>query len=112
MRSIYFHRFLASPPTMADVSNMEDFWYINRINVPEKLRGRGYGRQLLNEIIADADADRVVLVLDPLATGGLHQDDLERWYLRNGFEWSHEYCTLEPTYCGDHKGRLVRKPKK
>jgi GNAT superfamily N-acetyltransferase len=71
MRSIYFHRFLASPPTMADVSNMEDFWYINRINVPEKLRGRGYGRQLLNEIIADADADRVVLVLDPLATGGL-----------------------------------------
>lgn len=70
---------------------------INRINVPKPLRGQGYGRALLKQILEDADKEQATLVLIPEATGGLTQYDLEGWYVRNGFWFTdQEYMQRDP----------------
>jgi ribosomal protein S18 acetylase RimI-like enzyme len=60
-------------------------WTITRINVPEQFRGNGYGSALLDQIIADADAEREVLQLEISPSGGLSFRQLEDWYKRRGF---------------------------
>ena len=89
---------------IADVSPSEDhdYFIINRINVPSLYRGQGYGRQLLAQILADADAEHATLWLMPLGTTdptGLTPWQLIAWYSRHGF------ILLE-------SGCMVRIPKK
>lgn len=60
-------------------------WTITRINVPEKFRGNGLGSKLLDEILADADAEGQALQLEILPSGPLDYDQLEAWYKRRGF---------------------------
>lgn len=60
-------------------------WWIHRVNVPQAIRGKGYGTQLLEMILADADRDRVWLGLEAYSSGDLTQQELEDWYLRHGF---------------------------
>lgn len=60
---------------------------ITRINVMIKYRGEGYGTEILNQIIADADAEKVTLLLEPSASGGLSQAELVNWYERHGFKY-------------------------
>lgn len=62
-----------------------DTMVISRINVPQSHRGKGLGTKILKEILKDADSERVKLVLEPLASGGLNRDQLISWYRRNGF---------------------------
>lgn len=68
-----------------------DAYYLNRIEVPEEMRGKGVGTELLLQILADVEVERVKLVLDPIASfptgSGLDQEQLEAWYLRHGFRW-------------------------
>lgn len=63
------------------------FWTITRINVPVEFRGQGYGKALLDMILADADSTGRTLWLQPASSGGLEQATLEAWYERNGFRW-------------------------
>jgi GNAT superfamily N-acetyltransferase len=87
---------------IADVGHSEGNRYIvHRINVPAKDRGKGYGRQLLAQILADADAEGAILMLMPLTTTdstGLTPWQLIAWYSRHGF-------TLYGT------GAMIRGPK-
>lgn len=66
-------------------------WLITRINVPFKQRGKGLARQLLKQILADADREGVRLFLYIVPSGGLVFEELEAWYMRHGFKpnrWS------------------------
>lgn len=77
-------------PAIADLSWAGEFnaWLIHRINVPSPARGKGYGRAVLRDICADADAEGVPLILAPESSGGLEQKELVAWYRRHGFEWT------------------------
>lgn len=59
---------------------------ITRINVPEKVRGQGWGSNLLRMICSDANQEGVVLEVHPTPSGGLNMTQLLRWYRRYGFE--------------------------
>lgn len=70
---------------------------VNRINVPERHRGRRYGTALLREACTDADRCCVLLRLVPLESGGLSTTELEAWYTRHGFvQRSNGYFYREP----------------
>lgn len=64
-------------------------WEINRIKVgglgQTEHYGKGVGRELLRRVIADADAERVVLRLAINSYGPLSTMELVRWYERNDF---------------------------
>jgi GNAT superfamily N-acetyltransferase len=65
-------------------------WQISRINVPEDHRRQGHGTALLKRILADADAEGVVLELSPLPSDfTFSRTDLISWYKRHGFEGEH-----------------------
>jgi len=68
-------------------SSRKEYCVITRINVMERYRGKGYGRKILDLILADADNEGVIVYLEPVATGGLDQEELEQWYERRGFTW-------------------------
>ena len=71
---------------IADIVVFDGEHSISRINVPAPHRGKGYGRQLLREVCAEADKKQVDLWLCINASGGLIHHQLEAWYLRYGFE--------------------------
>ncbi|MBK9497466.1 MAG: GNAT family N-acetyltransferase [Xanthomonadales bacterium] len=58
---------------------------ITRINVPPKARGLGFGSRLLREILHDADAEGVTLILEINPSGDLNFAQLEAWYMRYDF---------------------------
>lgn len=65
-------------------------YQITRINVPAIYRGQRHGSKLLDQVLADADAEQVHLVLTPLPSGGLSRAALVAWYKRRGFEWKRD----------------------
>lgn len=87
---------------IADLSFMEDSqrWQIHRINVMKQFRRTGLGTEILQQILKDADNEGVKLWLLPVATGGLTQSQLVRWYKKHGFNW-----TGKPNHTG-----MERKP--
>lgn len=72
------------------VLDMSDYYgegkIITRINVPEKFRGKGYGRQLLKQATDWADENGITLWLEINPYGQMTYDELEAWYKRNGFK--------------------------
>lgn len=70
---------------------------LNRINVPAGSRGQGIGRKLMEEVLADADREGLILWLDINPYGAMTYEELEAWYLRIGFE--------------PHEGRYRRLPR-
>jgi GNAT superfamily N-acetyltransferase len=75
---------------IADVTNLGEMVpktrTITRINIPEESRGRGLGTKLLRRILADADAEGVILSLEIMPSGPLDYNALEAWYRRWGFK--------------------------
>lgn len=53
----------------------------------ERYRGQGFGTKILNMILEDADKEGVILILEPVASGGLTNNELVAWYERHGFDW-------------------------
>ena len=91
MKSCYLIR-LGFMGAVADVSEFigddgiePDVWIINRINVPAKHRGLGYGQELLRQILEDADFEGVTLRLEINPYGDLNYHQLREWYERHGF---------------------------
>jgi len=72
-------------------------WTITRINVPRGHRGRGIGRALLREILAQADYEGVRLQLEVAPSDGLNYEQLVAWYDRYGFRFNgYGYMTRKP----------------
>ena len=78
-------------------------YIVTRINVMERYRGLGLGSQILKEILDDADKEGVVLFIEPSASGGLSQKELEEWYERHGFTWGAWHLRRTP-----QKGANIR----
>ncbi len=86
MKTSYMLRLAPAAVAIADVSKMGSKLYeINRINVPPVHRGRGHGRELLKQIITEANTAGVVLRLAVNPSGGLGRRKLTAWYARNAF---------------------------
>lgn len=62
------------------------FYTITRINVPLQYRRQGYGQRLLAMICDDADAEDLVLMLEPSPSDGPNYDQMIAWYRGYGFE--------------------------
>jgi N-acetylglutamate synthase-like GNAT family acetyltransferase len=66
-------------PTMSMLTGIEVEW---------KLRGRGYGTELLKQVLTDADKEGVILLLSVASDDSdkaLSNDQLQDWYERHGF---------------------------
>lgn len=87
MRTCYLTVIPNSKPAIADLTPLlSDLYEVNRINVPERCRGKRHGSDLLRRICDDADAENVTLMLSPFPSGALDLDQLISWYERYGFE--------------------------
>ena len=64
---------------------------ISRINVPRENRGKGYGSQLLRQVLDIADQEKIRLYLEIAPSDGLNYEQLEAWYKRYGFVWHPRY---------------------
>ena len=85
-------------PCIADVAFFSEPFnahVITRINVPHSLRGQGYGRQLMAQILYDADHEGVPLMLAPEPSDGLDFRALEAWYERCGFKRTRSGAMME-----------------
>jgi GNAT superfamily N-acetyltransferase len=60
-------------------------WTITRVITPQGFRGQGRARELMKQVLADADAEGVVLWLEINPYGDMTFDQLEVWYERLGF---------------------------
>jgi len=91
---------------IADLNAPTEFirhWTITRINVPDKFRGRGHGSALLQQIVDDADNERVIIQLQIYPSGPMDYQQLESWYHRYGFN-------NRPDGDGPYLERFPRKP--
>jgi GNAT superfamily N-acetyltransferase len=61
---------------------------IARVKVTRKFRGRGYASALWKEVLRDADAEGITLLLSiqPDVDNGLDAEALIAWYKKLGFE--------------------------
>jgi predicted GNAT family N-acyltransferase len=73
-------------------------YVLARVNTPARFRGKGIARQLMSQMLTDADQDKVDLWLDINPYGPMDYDQLAAWYIRCGF-------VLQPN------GRFCRVPR-
>lgn len=89
MKSAYFLPLGGgSKPGLAEVDlwQMEAGSYVvSRVIVSAEYRGQGYARQLMQEVLRDADAAGVTLLLEINPYGDMTYEQLESWYMRLGF---------------------------
>lgn len=89
LRSVCIHKKLSD--TALAILDSCDYYYlglmITRINVPASHRGAGHGTWLLTQLLDKADSEGISLFLEPVASGGLSQDELVAWYRSHGFTW-------------------------
>lgn len=80
----------------------ENTVWVNRINVPEALRGKGIGSLLMEEMLYDADRTKVNVCLVINASGRPRidpdTDQLAAWYTRCGFKCRNGLWFREPAY--------------
>lgn len=85
MKSFYYRK-LPVKPAVADVfQHRAGAALITRINVPIEHRCKGIGTSLLEEIIADADEEGVILHIEVQPSGGPTREQLKDWYMKFGF---------------------------
>ncbi len=60
--------------------------YISRIKTRDSYQGQGGARELMQELIADADNEGVTLALEINPYGPMNFKQLESWYKRLGFK--------------------------
>jgi ribosomal protein S18 acetylase RimI-like enzyme len=100
MRTCYIVR-CGFRAAIADLIQHEGGMMITRINVPKDYRGKGYGRELLRQILVDADQEAITLHLHVSCSDGLTDQQLDAWYKRHGFV--EKNCLIlmrEPRYEG------------
>lgn len=77
-------------------------WLLCRVMTAAHLgfRGQGYARQLMDQVLADADAEHIALILSVEPGAGTDETRLRAWYARLGF------TQLMP----DDRDTLIRHP--
>jgi GNAT superfamily N-acetyltransferase len=71
---------------VCELINAQNGLMIQRIKVPRGYRGQGIGSKLLKRVLEAADREFKTLYLSVCTTDyGMSYDQLEAWYMRNGF---------------------------
>ena len=86
MKTCYVNYETGSIADLVKPGELTPHWTIARIDVPANLRGQGSGSNLLDLILADADAEGSALALEVMPSGGLDYESLQGWYERHGFK--------------------------
>lgn len=60
---------------------------VSRVITPRRLRKQGRARDLMQEVLRDADAEGITLWLEINPYGEMNYEALEAWYKRLGFQW-------------------------
>ena len=60
--------------------------YFNRLFVKEPYRGHGYGTFLIDTLLFILAEKKLSIILDINPYGDMSYDDLEKFYMRHGFE--------------------------
>jgi GNAT superfamily N-acetyltransferase len=69
-----------------DVSPIgDDLYYVNRVFVPQKMRGHGVATRLFTRLTEDADKDSITLYIDPTTNYGSDIKRLTALFARFGF---------------------------
>lgn len=87
MKELFFKK-LDDPLGLAVVDLVEYYgqgYIVTRINVPPAHRGKGVARELMREVIEEADKTGTTLFLEIQPSGGLTYEQLRAWYKRLGF---------------------------
>jgi N-acetylglutamate synthase-like GNAT family acetyltransferase len=66
-----------------------DWWLITGIETNRQGRGKGRAKKLLNEVLADADREEVILLLSVDPSPGVSVHRLITWYKSVGFDFIH-----------------------
>lgn len=67
-----------------------DYMLITGIQTSRQGRGQGFAKRLLNELLADADKEQVILMLSVDPDPDVDRDRLVKWYESVGFKFVHE----------------------
>ena len=61
---------------------------VTKVHVPLHERRKGYADELLRQVCAEADKERIILALwpEPFGGGEMTREQLVAWYARHGFE--------------------------
>lgn len=84
-----YHLYDRGLRVVADTIQMDDHTYLlTRVETGQECRGKGYGTEILERVLADADAEGATLLLSvepDLSPGSLDAAALTAWYSRHGF---------------------------
>lgn len=72
------------------IENCEKFYFFNRLNVPNKIRGLGLGKELLEEVIKYCDEKNIFLINTANNSGDMGQSKLVQFYINSGMKLIHE----------------------
>ena len=87
-------------PCVAEISKIDDQWYFNRLNVPDKIRRNGYGTCLMEELVNILDNNEIDLICDLNPSGEMNMAQLTSFYKKFGFIYTNA------------SGRPIRKHKR
>jgi len=76
-------------------------YYFNRIKVPRKDEGKGFGKQLMIEVCRIADKEGITILNELNPYGNRDMESLQNFFAASGFE---DFDKLGPSV-------MVRKPK-
>lgn len=95
MKTAYYDHDTRSIVDLLPPGELYPGWTISRVSVLARYRGQGVARRLMNQVIADADAEGVKLYLEVVPTrtgqGELNSDQLIAFYRSCGFLPSAKY---------------------
>lgn len=83
------------------------YWYLWGMKVEPEYRRQGIGTQLMNEVIALYQWDRIELIPAREGEDGMTSDQLSAWYGRFGFETGPSANTERPPRPSDER-RMYR----
>lgn len=69
-----------------DIFDAGERTVVTRIKVPAAYRNQGHARSMMKELLDQADAEKVTLLLSIEPGDGLNLDELAAWYVRCGFK--------------------------
>ena len=86
MKNLYYIGISQGKMASIDLTPYDKGWMITRIFVSEDSREQGFGSQVLQLALEDADAEGVILYLPVYPYGYVEYQRLEAWYRRHGFQ--------------------------
>jgi predicted GNAT family acetyltransferase len=69
-----------------ELKNVNAVFYFSRLNVPEKIRGRGIGKELMEKTIQFCDEKNYMLINTVNPYGDMNLEELNQFYEKSGMK--------------------------